>query len=65
MSKDDIQMAPAAIEPSNLPAEVGDLKDLSAEDRKLAELGYVPVRRSNRCWGEVHAHGTLFRQPGF
>jgi len=48
MSKDDIQMAPAANEPSNLPSEVGDLKDLSAEDRKLAELGYVPVRTSNR-----------------
>lgn len=65
MSKDDIQMAPAAIEPSNLPAEVGDLKDLSAEDRKLAELGYVPVRRPNRCWREVHAHGTFFDNQVF
>ncbi len=41
MSKDDdIQMAVRDQEPRE---DVAYLKDLSAEDRKLAELGYVQV----------------------
>jgi hypothetical protein len=53
MSKDDIQTDVRGQEPSVGPADVAYLKDLSAEDRKLAELGYVQV--SSRIFPSVRA----------